>query len=66
MKTLVLAAVASLFISGAANAADDQTSSNRSMTRPECELAMAACKDDDACKQNLKNNNGCTYGAPTQ
>ncbi len=65
MKTFILATAASLFIAGAAHAADDQTN-NRSMTRPECELAMAACKDDDACKQNLKNNNGCVYGAPTQ
>lgn len=67
MKTLILvAAAATLFVAGAVNAADN---TKKNMTRPECELAMAACendkKDPDACKQNLINN-GCTYGMPTQ
>ena len=61
MKALILAAAATLFMAGAANAADDM--SMKKMTPAECTAAMAACKDD-ACKQKLKDNNGCNMDMP--
>lgn len=60
MKALILAAAATLFMAGAVSAADD--ASMKKMTAEECTAAMAACTDD-ACKQKLKDNNGCEMPA---
>jgi hypothetical protein len=62
MKALILAAAATLFMAGAVNAADEDMSMKK-MTPTECTAAMAECKDD-ACKQKLKDNNGCSMEAP--
>ncbi len=62
MKALILAAAASLFMAGAVSAEDDM--SMKKMTAAECTAAIADCKDDAACKQKLKDNNGCSVEAP--
>jgi hypothetical protein len=62
MKALIIVAAATLFMAGAANAADEDMSMKK-MNAAECSAAMTACKDD-ACKQKLKDNNGCNMDMP--
>lgn len=63
MKAFILAAATTMFMAGAVSAAEDM--SMKKMTAEECSAAMTACKDD-ACKQQLKDNNGCEMPAAAQ
>lgn len=63
MKTLVIAAIAAMFAfavhaSEKPAAANQQAAAAKQMTTEECTKAMAACKDE-ACKQELRTQNGC-------
>jgi hypothetical protein len=70
MKALILAIAATLFMAGAANAADTMSSSNNMPANPaaklsdaDCQTAITACKGDANCLQILKDRNACSPSA---
>lgn len=63
MKNLVLAAVVALF-AFAVNAAPEKAapaaaSAAKQLNKEECDRAMAECKNDEACKEKLRNESNC-------
>lgn len=65
MRNLVIASIVALFAfavhaAGAEKAAAPAApQAAKQMSKEECDRAMAECKNDEACKEKLRNENNC-------